>query len=223
MIKSKYSKFLTVLLVIVIIAVVGLLGFLGYDIYKKYYTDKEAGAVVQQFENQLLGSTEDNGGQVDTSGATDGLDSTPGGDGSSSSSKVITYKGFVVKGTIEIPKTGIKYPVLESVTKKSLESSVAILYPDKAELNQVGNTVIVGHNYRNGLFFSKNNNIENGDKIYITDLTGKKVTYVVYNKYVTTPEDADYMVRDTGGAREISLSTCTNDSKGRIIIWAKEE
>lgn len=29
------------------------------------------------------------------------------------------------------------------------------------------------------------------------------------------------MDRDTGGKPEISLTTCTDDSKARIIIWAK--
>jgi hypothetical protein len=31
------------------------------------------------------------------------------------------------------------------------------------------------------------------------------------------------MTRDTEGRREISLQTCTDDSSGRIIIWAAEE
>ena len=39
-----------------------------------------------------------------------------------------------------------------------------------AEPNEIGNFCIVGHNYRNGLFFSNNKKLEKGDKIYITDL-----------------------------------------------------
>ena len=124
-------------------------------------------------------------------------------------------------GYIEIPKTGIKYPVLEEATKKSIEVSVAILYGPG--LNKVGNTVIEGHNYRNGMFFSDNAKISVGDKIYITDLNGNKVTYIVYNTYETTPEDSDYMSRDTNGAMEITLLTCNDDVSGRIIIWARAE
>ena len=71
--------------------------------------------------------------------------------------------------------------------------------------------------------FSNNKKIEEGDKIYLTDLSGKKVTYTVYKKYKTSTEDFDYAVRDTNGKREISLSTCTDDSKQRLIIWAKEK
>ena len=31
------------------------------------------------------------------------------------------------------------------------------------------------------------------------------------------------MTRETNGAMEISLTTCTDDSSGRIIIWARAE
>ena len=34
-------------------------------------------------------------------------------------------------------------------------------------------------------------------------------------------EDAEYMTRDTGDNIEISLSTCTDDSKGRLVILAR--
>ena len=41
--------------------------------------------------------------------------------------------------------------------------------------------------------------------------------------YYTTANDASYMQRDTEGRREISLSTCNNDSTQRLIIWAREK
>ena len=135
----------------------------------------------------------------------------------------VYMEGYEVKGVIEIPKTGIKYPVLESVTKKSLEVAVGIAYPQNANLNEVGNVCIYGHNYRNGLFFSDNKKLTKGDEIYITDEKGERVIYVVYNIYETTPTDAEYMTRDVAGRREISLQTCTDDSSGRIIVWAAEK
>jgi LPXTG-site transpeptidase (sortase) family protein len=121
-------------------------------------------------------------------------------------------------GRIEIPKTSVDYPVLGKLTKKSLEIAVAIAYGPG--LNEVGNTVIYGHNYRNGLFFSNNKKLSNGDKIYITDQAGNRVEYKIYNIYQTSANDATYMTRDTEGRREISLQTCTDDSSARIIIWA---
>lgn len=141
--------------------------------------------------------------------------------GSSSSTTKQTYKGFGVLGTMEIPATKLKYPVLEKVTKKSIETAVAFLYG--SGLNQPGNSVIIGHNYRNGLFFSNNKKLNVGDKIYITDNEGKKLTYTIYNKFETTPEDTSFYQRDTGGKPEVTLSTCTDDSSARLIIFAKAE
>ena len=47
--------------------------------------------------------------------------------------------------------------------------------------------------------------------------------YTVYKKYETTAQDFNYATRDVNGRREISLSTCTDDSSKRLIIWAAEE
>lgn len=80
-------------------------------------------------------------------------------------------------GKIKIPTTGLETIILEKVTPSSIESSVAILYGPG--LNKVGNTVIVGHNYRNGQMFSNNKNLSIGDKIYITDKTGTEVAYTI--------------------------------------------
>ena len=87
----------------------------------------------------------------------------------------------------------------------------------------MGNTTISGHNYRNGTFFSNNKKLNIGDKIYITDLEGKRLTYTIYDKFEVEENDADYMVRDTQGAIEISLSTCTDDSSARLIILARAD
>lgn len=226
MFNSKYSNVLTVLLVIVIIFIIGLIAFLGYDFYRKYYIDKEAQEFMSQYEGQFTNTVEEN---VITDNNTIVIDpvnevvqnTTTGTSGSSTNkNNKPMYKGFYVLGTIEIPKTGIKYPILEKETTKSLEVAVAYYYGPG--LNQVGNTTIAGHNYRNGAFFGKNKQLSNGDIIYITDNSGQKVKYTIYNIYTTTPNDADYITRDTHGAREISLTTCTDDSKGRLIIWAKE-
>ena len=220
MFESKYSKVLTVILVIVIIAIVGLLGFLGYDYYQKYIVSKETSDFVDNFQGDVTGdgnNTEDN----TTNSTENPLDKLGDANTTSSSSTKPMYKGFGVLGTMEIPATNFKYPILEKVTKKSIETAVAFLYGNG--INEPGNSVIIGHNYRNGLFFSNNKKLNNGDKIYITDNSGKKLTYTIYNKFETTPEDTSFYQRDTGGKPEVTLSTCTDDSKARIIIFARAE
>ena len=221
MFESKYSKVLTVILVIVIIAILGLLGFLGYDWYKKYFLEKDALAFVDNYTEEIPEENTTNTSEENTT-ATNPIDSIEKTNTvSGSGNEMPTYKGFNVVGTIEIPAIDIEYPILQKVSKSSLETSVAMLYG--AGINQVGNTVIIGHNYRNGLFFSNNKRLNNGDKIYVTDNSKNRLTYTIYNKFETTPEDASFYSRDTGGKPEITLSTCNDDSSKRLIIFASAE
>ena len=233
---SKYSKFLTVLLIIVIIAIVGLLGFLGVDFYNKYFIEEDKKEFLETYETQI-GTKIKEVKAEELDNPTTEVVSNPLGDGegttstkkpSTSSSSTTSekkrpqYKGFDVLGRIQIPKTKVDYPILVSAGKKAIEVAVGIQYGPGP--NQVGNTVIAGHNYKNGTFFSNNKKLNIGDPIYITDNDGAKIKYIIYNKYETTPEDTEYMVRDTNGGREISLTTCLDDSsKGRLILWAKAE
>ena len=126
-------------------------------------------------------------------------------------------------GYITIPKTDVKEPILDTVTPTSLNKAVAVLYPSNPELNKPGNVVIIGHNYRNGKFFSDNDKLSVGDKIKIKDTSGTELTYTIYQKFQTTEQDTSFYNRNTNGAIEITLSTCTDDSKERIIILARVE
>lgn len=230
MFNSKYSKTLTAILIIVIILIVGLLIFFGIDVYRKYYIETAAGEAVGEFQNKV--------NQIQTKPPEENIilnDVTPNVDlntiyqnttnnNSSQSGSGVTYMGFDVIGTIEIPAIDIKYPIIPEYQNglKALNVGIVVLYPAGDKINQVGNTVFAGHNYRNGTFFSNNKKLKNGDKVYITDTSGEKVTYEIYHKYETSTSDSEYMNRDTKGKREISLSTCTDDTKRRLIIWAKE-
>lgn len=240
---DKYGNILTMLLVIFIVAIFGIVGYFAYDLLNSNNINENAQSAMDQFEastqtvkkdkntnkvnktknenvadeyvpidrnlvNPLEELNELNANRV----AEEPVQEEP---------EKVYMEDYEVKGTIEIPKTGIKYPVLDSVTKRSLEIAVGIAYGPG--LNEVGNTIIYGHNYRNGLFFSDNKKLASGDVIYITDQYGEKVTYEIYNIYQTTANDASYFTRDTEGRREISLQTCTDDSSGRIIIWAAEK
>lgn len=216
---SKYSKFLTAMLIIIIIAIIGLLGFLGYNMYQKYFVESDAKQFMEEYQQDVEQSNTSTNSVSNIEDPYDQINSVSTGGSSEGSSH--QYKGFDVVGTIEIPKTKVEYPILAQVSKKAIEVAVAVQIGPGP--NQAGNTVIVGHNYRNGQFFSNNKKLEIGDIIYITDNSGTKVKYTIYNRYETTPEDTDYMQRDTGGKREISLSTCTDNSKARLILWAKED
>ena len=222
--ENKYGKVLTAILAIVIIAIIVLLGYLGYDVYRKFSTNRTAAKVIEEFNESLDNEDEET---TDGENENDGETVTPVlseeivEQTTQTGAKKVTYKGYNVVGTIEIPTIDLKYPILEKTTVDSIEVAVAVLYGPGP--NKVGNTVIVGHNYRNGDFFGKNKRLKMGDKIYITDTSGTRIKYNIYNIYETTPDDGDYIIRDTNGKREISLSTCTDNSKARLVIWAVEE
>lgn len=129
------------------------------------------------------------------------------------------YKGYESIGIIEIPKTGVNLHILKYQTVGGMEIASCLLY-SSGELNKSGNSVIVGHNYRNGKLFSNNNKLDVGDKIYITGLDGKKVTYTIYKKFETTEDDASFYKRETSGP-EITLSTCGSNDTLRTVILAK--
>ncbi len=225
--EKKYNKVLTIILVIVVIAIFVILGFWGYDIYQKYYINSGLNDAVEEFDNRIAhirNRTENDTtvNNVELNIDANEIQNTAGG-GSSSGNRVArqTYKGYAVVGKIEIPAIKVNYPVLDRTSDASMKVSVGVLYG--VGLNKVGNTVIAGHNYRNGTFFSNNKKLKNGDLIYITDLEGTRIKYTIYNIYTTTSSDFEYANRDTAGKREVSLTTCTDDVNARLVIWAKED
>ena len=119
---------------------------------------------------------------------------------------------------INIPKINVNYPILSETSTELLKISPCKFWG--ADPNQVGNFCIVGHNYRNSLFFSKVPTLEYGDIIEITDLSGKTVKYSVYDKYVVDPDDTACTSQLTNGRTEITVITCTNDSKQRVVLKA---
>lgn len=142
--------------------------------------------------------------------------------------KKTTQSGYTYKtiATINIPKINLTYPILQGETG-SLEETEALLKMSPCkyhgpEPNEVGNFCIVGHNYRNSKFFSKVPTLVIGDTIQISDLTGRTITYVIYDKYTVEPEDTRCTTQLTGGKKEVTLITCTDDSKLRVVVKCKE-
>lgn len=237
MLNSKYSKVLTIILVIAIIAIIGLLIFVGIDWYKAATTNSDTDDFFEQFNSYIGGlNQEDTNNEniiteipnennqdenIIEEPKVNNNSSNNSNSSSSSSSGGLTYKNMKAVGTIQIPKTNVKCAILDDPSATAMDNGITVLYGPG--INEVGNTVLAGHNYRNGTFFSNNKKLAVGDKIYITDLKGKKVTYTITHKYTTDANDFSYSTRKTNGKRAISLTTCTDDSSARIIIWAEEK
>lgn len=234
MFESKYSKVLTVVLIIIIIAIILLLGFLTFDYIKKVSTDKQASEFVNSFQseigsnnNEVVNENETNSTEIPEENMTISSNETQINNGSSgnssSSGNKKKYKNLTVVGTMRIPAINLEYPIVEETSTTALEKALVALYPNGDNLNQPGNTVIIGHNYRNGQFFSNLKKLSNGAKIYVTDFRGKSITYEVYNKFEASSTDPSFYARDTNGLPELTLSTCTDTNNDlRTIIFAKQ-
>ena len=122
-------------------------------------------------------------------------------------------------GVINIPSINVNYPRLSTYTDELLKIAPCRFHGPNP--NEVGNLCIAGHNYKNSKFFSKVPNLQLGDKIEITDLSGRMLTYTVYDKFIVNPDELECTSQLTNGNKEITLITCTNDNKQRHIIKAR--
>ena len=121
-------------------------------------------------------------------------------------------------GLIEIPKINISYPILSQSTEESLKISVCRFSGPLP--NHVGNMCIAGHNYKNTLMFSKIEELQLGDSIYISDINQNRIEYLVYNKYST--KENNLTCTQSSNQIEITLITCNkNNNNKRIVIKAK--
>jgi sortase A len=85
------------------------------------------------------------------------------------------------------------------------------------------NVYIAGHrlgyqNTNSYLAFWDLNKLENGDKIYITDSEGRKYTYVVFKKFIATPDNLS-VLNPVDGKNIVTLQTCTlPDYTNRLLV-----
>lgn len=127
---------------------------------------------------------------------------------------------FFVIGIIEIPKLNIEYPILSDTNDELLKISPCRFYGPSP--NEIGNLCIAGHNYDDDRFFSNLYKLSLGDMIKIYDSNNSYISYYVYDKFEIIKSDTSCTRQDTNGIREITLVTCNNVNKNRLVIKAKE-
>lgn len=123
---------------------------------------------------------------------------------------------YRVAGQIHIPKIDVNYPIVYETSDEYLKIAPTKLFgPD---INQPGNVCIVGHNYKNEQFFSRLSELENNDKINLLDNKGKRVSYLVYDKYEVSETDLSCTNQNTNGEIEATLITCTKKKDKRLVV-----
>lgn len=130
---------------------------------------------------------------------------------------------YTTNAIVNIPSLEINYPVL-TTSQESMDDvlKISLVKFWGGEPNEVGNYVIVGHNYKNKKMFGKLSQIEIGNEVELTDLTGRTIKYEVYDKYVVSPDDTACTSQKTNGKREITLITCKNYGTQRLVVKARE-
>lgn len=136
--------------------------------------------------------------------------------------KAPSGKEYKVDSILNIPSLGINYPILNETTYELLKISLTKFWG--GEPNAVGNYCVVGHNYDGkDIFFGKLNRIQNGDIVELKDKTGKTMKYKVYNKFIVNPNDVACTSQLTNGRKEMTLITCSEGGKTRLIVKCRAD
>ncbi len=118
--------------------------------------------------------------------------------------------GYDYIGYLEIPKIGIKLPVMSDWDYDRLKIAPC------RNFGSVNNNdlVIAGHNYT--VHFGKLDNLTEGDAVVFTDVNGKVYSYAVQKLDTVSAEDVD-AVQNSG--YDLVLYTCTLSGKERTSVF----
>ena len=81
------------------------------------------------------------------------------------------------------------------------------------------NSQIIMTNMARSVYFE---NSKIGDKIKLTNLKNETVEYEIFKIYSIDPDDVSCVESVENGTREITLITCTNGHKNRLVTKARE-
>lgn len=208
--KQKILNFMIVVLVIAIIVVVFLiiLKYGGNQVNEKKLAD-----VVKDFKmTEISEEIQENTNQTDILEESNSFEEAK--------IKNIEIEGYKVIGLIKIDKINLEYPILEETTNKTMKLSITKFWGN--ELNEIGNVTLAGHNNKDGTMFGKTKNLQKSDIIEITDLKNNTVKYEIFDMYIIYPDDTSCVNSVDPNSREITLITCSNGNKQRLIIKARE-
>lgn len=124
-------------------------------------------------------------------------------------------------GEIAVPSVGINLTIAKGVSDLNMSVGAGTLRPDQ-KMGE-GNYPLASHysSYGGGkLLFTPLLKVQNGDKVYLTDL--KKVyVYETYWINVVTPDRVD-LVENVPGEKIVTLITCSDGSAAyRLIVRAR--
>ncbi len=120
-------------------------------------------------------------------------------------------------GKITIPKINLEYVIFKEFNEELLKIAPCKFYG--VGIGEQGNICIAGHNYNDNRFFGRLNELQVKDEIILTDLNQKEYQYTVFDIFETDEHDTESVLRKQN-KYELSLVTCNNTNKKRIIVKA---
>lgn len=130
-------------------------------------------------------------------------------------------------GIIEIPSINVSYPIFNELNDELLKTSPCRFYGNFPSLTNMyqntSNLCIAGHNYNNSKFFSNIEHLDINDKIFLYDTLNNKYTFSVIKNYEVKSNDLSPVYNTITDSFELTLVTCNNFNRNRIIVKAKIE
>lgn len=130
-------------------------------------------------------------------------------------------KGYQVIAKLEIPSVKIESLILRDNSEEAMKVSPVKFWG--SEPNEIGNFCIAGHNYKKNNMFYNLFYLKKGEKIYLSDNKNGKYSYTISDIYKVNPENTSSIEQNTNGKRVVTLITCANYSKKRLIVQAIED
>ena len=123
--------------------------------------------------------------------------------------QTININGYDYIGTITIPSLNLELPIMSEYDYDRLKISPCRYYGSI----YTNDLIICAHSYKT--HFKYISNLNQGDKIIITDTLGINYIYEVLEIEILNPNDVSKMIDNEF---DLTLYTCTNDGLKRITV-----
>ena len=120
----------------------------------------------------------------------------------------LEFKGYKIEG------------IIDHTNEETMKVSITKFWGPQA--NEIGNYTVAGHNNKDGTMFGKTKYLQIGDKIKLTNLKNETIEYEIFKIYSIDPDDVSCVESVENGTREITLITCTNGHKNRLVTKARQ-
>lgn len=193
------KKFFNIIIAVLISALIVVIVMIIFKYGSNYKNEKEVSATLTNIEQELQQVTSETVAEIIQA----------------------EYKGYKIEGIIEIPEIDIKYPIINTTSEETMKLSITKFWGP--EVNEIGNYTVAGHNNKDGTMFGKTKYLEIGDIIKLTNLKNETVEYEIFAIYSIDPDDVSCVESVEPATKEVTLITCTNGHKNRLITKARQK